>query len=295
MSSVTSGDARAHRLDVLFAALNDLTAAASDHDAARIAAQAMSTLLDGAAAAVLGRKRDRIWTRLYGVGTERLPEELETPETVRPWPYRPGEVEVVPQLADYVAAAPHTRGFYDAGVRALVGAPFGRVARASGYVAAYLMQPLAAPIAYDLERIIGILGIATGNALDRIHASFPFTALADDLPLIVFRANALGTTEYFSAGWFAYTGLDHARTYHTAQRTDAAVHPDDVTTGRDAWAAAVASQAPHVGMHFRLRGRDGVYRSFELRANAILEGLTLVGWLGTLRPAAARAAWWDVA
>jgi PAS domain S-box-containing protein len=112
-----------------------------------------------------------------------------------------------------------------------------------------------------------------------------FRLLADFIPHHVwsFHANAAGRIDDTSVGYrnqrlIDYTGLtdDEFR-----QGGWAALHPDDVERVRAAWAVAL-EHGTHYEMEHRLRGRDGRYRRFVVRAVPVEhEGGRAVEWFGT--------------
>lgn len=69
-------------------------------------------------------------------------------------------------------------------------------------------------------------------------------------------------------GWSGYTG--QTREEYEGFGWASAVHPDDAGASIDEWNACVAERRPFVFEH-RVRGRDGTYRHFSIRAIPLLD------------------------
>jgi PAS domain S-box-containing protein len=104
-------------------------------------------------------------------------------------------------------------------------------------------------------------------------------AIAEALPLLVWRAGTDGVAEYFNSAWIAYTGIE-PRTLSEGG-LDAAVHSEDVAALHERWASARHDGVP-LDAEFRLRRADGSYRWFLARATPLLgsDG-AIVRWFGT--------------
>jgi PAS domain S-box-containing protein len=106
-----------------------------------------------------------------------------------------------------------------------------------------------------------------------------FATLVEALPQLVWSARANGYTDYLSPQWLAYTGQSHEQAVGFGWKT--AVHPED--------AARAAPRPPTDGApggvfesELRLRGADGQYRWFLVRATAMKSSHgQLTRWYGT--------------
>ena len=93
------------------------------------------------------------------------------------------------------------------------------------------------------------------RALTALRASRQqYLALADNLPVGVFRADAKGHCEYVNAQWCAMTGMPAQQAL--GDGWVASVHPDDLGRVRAGWRQAAAQGGNNSGEH-RLRGSDG--------------------------------------
>ncbi len=103
--------------------------------------------------------------------------------------------------------------------------------------------------------------------------------LASALPQVMWTAAADGSVEYFTPSAPRYTGLPESELLGAGWLD--AVHPDDRTIVRQAWAEGIAAQTTHEA-EYRLRRHDGVYRWFAGHVVAVRdESGRLVGWAGS--------------
>ncbi len=105
-----------------------------------------------------------------------------------------------------------------------------------------------------------------------------YRSLIDATAQIVWTNTPEGEMRGDQPGWGAYTGQAQAeyQGYGWAQ----AVHPDDAQATVAAWNEAVTTRRPFLFEH-RVRRHDGVYRSFAIRAVAVLEeDGTIREWVG---------------
>ncbi len=95
-----------------------------------------------------------------------------------------------------------------------------------------------------------------------------YRSLIDATAEIVWTNSPEGKMQGPQPGWAAFTGQTEAECqgFGWAQ----AVHPEDAQPTVDAWNEAVAARRPFLFEH-RVRRRDGAYRSFAIRAVAVLE------------------------
>jgi PAS domain S-box-containing protein len=112
-------------------------------------------------------------------------------------------------------------------------------------------------------------------------------ALAEGIPQLVWTYGTDGAGEYFNAAWTAYTGLEPAVLH--ARGIEAALHPDDFETVRNARLASSSSQR-FIEVEVRLRDRDGEYAWFAARATPLYgdDGETIRRWFGTYTEVEAR-------
>ncbi|MEO6573131.1 MAG: PAS domain-containing protein, partial [Polyangiaceae bacterium] len=101
--------------------------------------------------------------------------------------------------------------------------------------------------------------------------------LLDSLPQLVWTTLPDGTSDYFSARWREYTGMDvgENRTAWTL------VHPDDAARCASSWQASFATGNPYE-IEYRLRRKDGTYRWHLGLAHAVRgEDGAILKWIGT--------------
>jgi PAS domain S-box-containing protein len=132
-----------------------------------------------------------------------------------------------------------------------------------------------AELLLDAERRDGELRLLELKLAGERH----FRSLADAVPHIIWTAGPEGRVDYFNQRWFEYTGM-------SAQQASgswaAALHPDDVTSSRDAWAKALRSGRMFEGELRLHRSSDDSYRWHLCRA-VPERGSTgqIISWLGT--------------
>jgi PAS domain S-box-containing protein len=104
-------------------------------------------------------------------------------------------------------------------------------------------------------------------------------AIAETIPVMVWRTDPQGFSDYFNARWYEYTGLTPEQSHGTGWT--APIHPDDLARTEDAWYESIHHGAPY-DIEFRLRGADGRYRWFLVRGRALrgFDG-SVAGWFGT--------------
>ena len=107
-----------------------------------------------------------------------------------------------------------------------------------------------------------------------------FVALANTIPQLVWTNTADDRYEFFNRRWYSYTGLTEAESLRPDvwQRV---VHPDHAPHTQAAWIRALAT-AQTFDIECRLKGGDGTYRWFLLRANPErADDGRIVEWFGT--------------
>ena len=105
-----------------------------------------------------------------------------------------------------------------------------------------------------------------------------YRSLIDAMAEIVWTNSPDGEMRGPQPGWSSFTGQTEAECqgFGWAQ----AVHPEDAQPTVDAWNQAVADRKPFLFDH-RVRRHDGVYRTFAIRAVAVLEDDgTVREWVG---------------
>jgi PAS domain S-box-containing protein len=107
-----------------------------------------------------------------------------------------------------------------------------------------------------------------------------FRTLAASLPYIVFETDGDGAFLFLSDEYRAYTGWSPESGYGSGWMRS--VHPDDVVMTERKWADALRT-GELFSDEFRLRRRDGTYRSFVARAlpQRAADGTTS-RWIGTM-------------
>jgi PAS domain S-box-containing protein len=108
-----------------------------------------------------------------------------------------------------------------------------------------------------------------------------FRVMADAVPQIVWIADAEGRTEFFNRQWSQYTGVAFEPST-AAAIASAFVHPED--SGRTMAAFEEARRASTVfQVEHRLRGGDGTYRWFLVRAEPVHDpsGQQPMRWFGS--------------
>ena len=141
------------------------------------------------------------------------------------------------------------------------------------------------PIRDDTDEIIGIFAQGV-DVTDRILAEkavrareAQFSTLAQAMPNQVWTSQPDGTLDWFNARTYEFSGA-------TAGELDGAgwtriVHPDDLPTAAERWAAALATQAVYE-VEFRIRRDDGTYRWHIVRAVPLRDQSGVVTrWIGT--------------
>ena len=105
-----------------------------------------------------------------------------------------------------------------------------------------------------------------------------YRSLIDATAQIVWTNTAEGEMRGPQPGWSGFTGQTPSE--YQGYGWAGAVHPDDAQPTVDAWNEAVATRRPFLFEH-RVRRFDGVYRTFAVRAVAVLEDDgTIREWVG---------------
>lgn len=114
------------------------------------------------------------------------------------------------------------------------------------------------------------------SALEESEARF--RNMADSIPQLAWLADAAGRISWLNKRWFEYTGL-------AADAGDGgwevAIEPQERGGAAERWNRAITSREP-LEMELRLRGADGRYRMFLVRAIPLKDAAgRIVQWLGT--------------
>ncbi len=106
-----------------------------------------------------------------------------------------------------------------------------------------------------------------------------FRALAEALPQIVWTAGSDGGVEWFNQRWYQYTG--QPAPVGAGWSWAEVAHPDDMPRTLRSWAEA-RRRGSLFQNEIRVRGRDGEYRWFLVRAWPLKDGQgNIVRWFGT--------------
>lgn len=101
-----------------------------------------------------------------------------------------------------------------------------------------------------------------------------YRGVLEGMPQIVWLADTAGQIRYFNRRWAEYVGLGQTDLLPN-------VHPDDRQDYQQRWMKAVGSGQPFEAEH-RLRGADGVYRTFVTRGLRVRDASgQVIEWVGT--------------
>jgi PAS domain S-box-containing protein len=106
-----------------------------------------------------------------------------------------------------------------------------------------------------------------------------FRIMIDTIPQLAWMAHADGTRFWFNQRWYDYTGTTPEEMKNSGWMN---VHDPDVLPGViERWTAAIAS-GKAFDMEFPLRGKDGLFRIFLVRAEPLRDVTgRVVQWFGT--------------
>jgi PAS domain S-box-containing protein len=106
-----------------------------------------------------------------------------------------------------------------------------------------------------------------------------FRTLAESMPQIVWGARPDGWPVYLNPQWMEYTGISFEQ--GLGRGWSKAIHPEDQSRARRAWAGATATKNAF-SLEVRMRRADGVYRWWLVRAVPLQDaGGNLLKWIGT--------------
>jgi len=105
-----------------------------------------------------------------------------------------------------------------------------------------------------------------------------FREMVESIPAVAFVTEADGRRAFWNRRWAEYTGVPVEQSLRDGWQQ--AVHPNDLTRVLDKWQTAVAAAEP-VDYEARVRGSDGVYRWFRVRATPLRDhGGKVTKWCG---------------
>lgn len=124
----------------------------------------------------------------------------------------------------------------------------------------------------DLERRV------EARTAQLVESEARFRALAENMPHLVWEADAAGVATFQNAKWLAYTGLEPA---HAKVGWLSALHPDDEAPMAASWNSARIS-GWECDTCCRYRSADGEYRWFRVKTAPVRDGNgVIVRWVGT--------------
>ena len=107
----------------------------------------------------------------------------------------------------------------------------------------------------------------------------PVRAIIDLIPILAWTARPDGSVEFVNRRWLDYTGFSEEDALGWGWTR--VIHPDDLRTVLDRWAALLATGEPGE-LEVRLRRNDGEYRWFLIRTNSQRdESGNILKWYGT--------------
>jgi PAS domain S-box-containing protein len=133
-----------------------------------------------------------------------------------------------------------------------------------------LLRELGDRISLGLERAHAVTALRESEAR--------FRAVADLVPELLWQSEADGSTPWYNARWFEYTGQtpEEAQGWGWTE----AIHPDDRPQSLANFHRALERREPLVQEH-RIRRRDGTYRWFLMRAEPLRDASgRIVRWFG---------------
>jgi two-component system phosphate regulon sensor histidine kinase PhoR len=107
-----------------------------------------------------------------------------------------------------------------------------------------------------------------------------FKFLADNIPVIVWTANADGSADYFNKQWYEYTGMGLAES--TGSGGQKALHPDDADSVMNAWKAAIENKTSF-HCEFRIKkASDNSFRWHIGKGEPFTDANgNIIAWFGT--------------
>ncbi|WP_427162735.1 PAS domain S-box protein [Aliinostoc sp. HNIBRCY26] len=120
-----------------------------------------------------------------------------------------------------------------------------------------------------LERQVQVLG----------ESETRYRALTENIPQIIWFADADGAIEYLNQRWYDYTGLSSLESL--GWKWQQVVHPEDLSFVLQQWTSAV-EQRSLLEIESRLQGKDGDYHWHITRAVPVVDGNGVIQrWFGS--------------
>ncbi|NML16571.1 PAS domain-containing protein [Azohydromonas caseinilytica] len=136
----------------------------------------------------------------------------------------------------------------------------------------------AAPLLDAEGRVLKWVGMNI-DVSGRRRAEETLSTVANLVPDLLWRNDPAGRVEWFNERWYEYTG--QARDEGLGERWVELLHPEDRQETQRLWREALAREQTLMREH-RLRGRDGAYRWFLVRAEPFRDhGGRVCAWFGS--------------
>ena len=175
-------------------------------------------------------------------------------------------------------------GFGEIGVRSSIGAPIMRGGRWTAGL--YVHKSTVREWAPDEVALVAEVAEQTWDAVERARAETDlrasegrFRVFAQSMPIHVWSARPDGYVDWFNDQGYAYTGYEPGALEGIAWTQT--VHPDDIDRASAAWSHSLET-GERYEIQFRIRGSDGAYRFFLIRAEPVrsADGRIIL-WIGT--------------
>jgi PAS domain S-box-containing protein len=112
-----------------------------------------------------------------------------------------------------------------------------------------------------------------------IESGRRFRMLSENVPQIVWIADAQGRTHYYNQRWYEFSGQTPAQAHEYGWRL--VVHPEDLEPNQQRWEEAIQTGS-NFESELRLRRHDGIFRWFLVRALQIRDAKGQIErWFGT--------------
>jgi diguanylate cyclase (GGDEF)-like protein/PAS domain S-box-containing protein len=142
-------------------------------------------------------------------------------------------------------------------------------------ISAVTVAPLGG-ISFVLRRVWMAKGRPPAN---RRETELSFHSVAQAAPAILWTAGADGSVDFLSHQLYDYSGVPLGEGLDWGWKQ--ALHPDDVGACMERWEHSIRTGDAYE-MEYRIRGSDGLYRWFIVRANALRDDQRkIIKWIGT--------------
>lgn len=164
------------------------------------------------------------------------------------------------------------------GLGALYGVP---VMRGDRCIAALAIGSRSSHLFSERDRaLVQLFTLHISVLMRKRELAAAFENLAQQVPVIVFRADPTGWAAWYNRRWFEYTGQTPEEAAGWGWQT--AYHPVDFQTVIVEWTHALKTGQP-IEIEFRLRRHDGVFRWHIARVEPLRnDSGTILDWYGTL-------------